>query len=320
MKIAETGGEFRLIEQLTRGFTDYHGVAAAVGDDAAVVQVGDDFVVMTTDALVEGSHFNFAWASPRQVGRKTVEVNASDVAAMGAVPEFLLTTLVVSEDTPVETLHELYAGLRERCDAHRITLLGGDTTAGPCLMISATLMGRTAKPILRSTARPGDLLCVTGHLGGQAAALACLHQGVAASEETLLRHLDPRCRLDASSKVARYATAMIDVSDGLASEVRHICQQSGTGAVVDEALLPIAPETRAAAAAVHLDPAACALTSGEEFELLFTLRPEDEAALRAHFADFTVVGAVEPPGTGAMLKKTSGDVEPLSGGYDHFGS
>jgi len=319
MKIAETGGEFRLIEQLTSGFKNHHQVPVTVGDDAAVVRSGDDFIVLTTDALVEGRHFNFAWASPLQVGRKTVEVNASDVAAMGAVPEFLLLSLIVPEDLPVETLVEVYRGIRERCDAHGITLLGGDTAAGPCLMLNAALTGRTSEPILRSTARPGDLLCVTGHLGGQAAALACLKKGLEAPEETLLRHLDPFCRLDAAPQIARFATAMIDVSDGLASEVRHICKESRVGAVVEEASLPITEATLKAADAAGLDAQACALASGEEFELLFAIAPTDEPELRERFADFTVVGVTEPAGTGAMLRKKSGEVVPLAGGWDHFG-
>ncbi|MBM4356288.1 MAG: thiamine-phosphate kinase, partial [Deltaproteobacteria bacterium] len=246
MDIRDFGGEFRLIDDIVAEFRNHHGVPLTVGDDAAVVPSGQgDFRVLTTDALVEGEHFKLGWSTPYQIGVKTLECNASDVAAMGAVPEFLLLNLVIRDGLSVEFVREIYRGIRERCDLHGITLLGGDTTKGPALMLSATLTGRTKRPVLRSGAKVGDLICVTGDVGGAAAACALMklltkdptcivgeRNLVEAQFPRLLRrHAEPHCRLDASSVLGPVANAMIDVSDGVASEVRHVCNRSGVGAL-----------------------------------------------------------------------------------------
>lgn len=318
--INELGGEFRLIERLTQGFPDFHQVPLAIGDDAAVIRCGNDFLVATTDALVEGEHFRCDWSSARQIGIKTVEVNASDVAAMGARPDFLLLNLIVREGLSVEFLEELYGGILESCQRYGITLLGGDTTRGPVLMLSATLTGRTSRPVTRGGARPGDLICVTGDVGAAAAAVALWQAGLEPGPYLRRRSCEPRARLDVSAAIAARARALIDVSDGVASEVGHLCNRSGTGARILAGELPLHPETIAAARALGVAPQRWALSGGEDYELLFALAPEDEAPLRAAAVDFSVIGNFHAPEQGRWLVQGNAHEEPLPGGFDHFGN
>jgi thiamine-monophosphate kinase len=319
MDIESFGGEFHLIDAITRAFGNPHGARLTVGDDAAVVDTGQgDYRVFTTDLLVEGEHFDRRWSTPAQIGIKTLEVNVSDVAAMGAKPEFLLLNLALPRSTPAEFVLELYRAMRERCDAHGITLLGGDTTRGPVVMISATLTGRTANPILRSGASPGDLIAVTGDVGAAAAAVASYRAGQVPLERPRLRHLEPRARIDAVDALSRFAAALVDISDGVASEVRHICERSGVGARVDAARLPIHPDTDTVARTVGLTGIECGLSGGEDFELLFALPPHREAPLRSRFADFTVIGEFLPLDEGLVVVHPDGTRAPLPAGYDHF--
>jgi len=354
MDIRDFGGEFKLIEDIVAEFRNHHGVPVTVGDDAAVVHSGEEyFRVFTTDALVEGEHFRLDWSTPYQVGVKTLECNVSDVAAMGAVPEFLLLNLVIRDGLSLELIRDVYRGIREGCDRYGITLLGGDTTRGPVLMLSATLTGRTKRPVLRSGAREGDLICVTGDVGGAAAAVRLLavaggdisdgsslmtrvmdaaDRVIFASdrvadvrvrlepcfERLVRRHAEPRCRLDASAVLGPLATAMIDVSDGVGSEVRHLCSRSGTGAVIEAAALPIAQDTKDAAQALGTSPLTFALSGGEDYELLCTLPPHALAGARASLSDLSVIGRVLPQEEGIRLLHADGREEELPGGYRHF--
>ena len=320
MRIKDLGGEHKLIETITGGFRNYHRAELTVGDDAAIVRVGAErFAVLTTDVLVEGDHFNCTWSTPNQIGRKTIEVNASDVAAMGARPQYVLLNLVLREGLDVDFATELYRGIQAGCEEHRITLLGGDTTRGAVMMVSATMSGVAANPVRRSGALAGDLIAVTGDVGASHAGYLTFRQGLRPAGHVLERHLEPRCRLDVAGAIAGVAHALIDVSDGVASEVRHIAARSVVGARVDSRLLPIHPETAAAARALRTSAATCALTGGEDFELLFTLAPEDVATLEAEGVDLTVIGEVLPPAEGLVLLGEDGEPGPLPAGYDHFG-
>ncbi len=319
MDIKSFGGEFALIAEMTRRFREHHDVALTVGDDCAVVPSGEgDLRVFTTDLLVEGEHFDRRWSAPRQIGIKALEVNVSDIAAMGASPEFLLLNLALPRDTEAAFVLELYEAIREGCDNHGITLLGGDTSRAPVLFISATLTGRTEKPVYRSGARPGDLIGVSGDVGAAAAAVVSYRVGKIPVERVRLRHLEPRARTDIAGAIATYATALVDLSDGVASEVRHICQASGVGARVDGALLPILPDTLAVAETAGYSGLECGLSGGEDFELLFAIPPESVKSLRQQTDDFTVIGKFLPTASGILLRDERGDDSLLPQGYDHF--
>ncbi len=319
MHIKDFGGEFALITEMTRRFKVHHDVALTVGDDCAAVPSGEgDLRVLTTDLLVEGEHFDRRWSTPRQIGIKALQVNISDVAAMGATPEFLLLNVALPKDIEAEFVLELYEAIRLGCDRHGITLLGGDTTRGPVLFISATLTGRTDKAVYRSGARPGDLIAVTGDVGAAAAAIVSYRSGQVPPERVRLRHLEPQARTDIAATIASFATAMVDVSDGVASEVRHICSASGVGARVESALLPILDDTRAVASAAGFSALECGLSGGEDFELLFALPPERAEDLRQLVPGFTVIGTFLPLEQGLVLTDASGNEDPLPAGYDHF--
>lgn len=318
MKIRQFGGEFKLIDDITASFRNRHNVALTVGDDAAVVEREGYFEVITTDVLVENRHFTLEHYSPTQVGMKSLEVNVSDVVAMGAEPELLLLNLVLPGDVEVEWVQEAYRAIRDGCDRHGITLVGGDTTGGPCVMLGATLTGRTEKPVFRSGAKVGDAICVTGDVGAAAAGMKMFLTGQRPEGHVLKRHLKPRCRHDLGPAISRYANSMIDVSDGVAPEVRRICEQSEVGAVVDSRKLPILPETTAAAKTAGTTGVACALSGGEDFELLFTLPPAAVRELRSEVQDFTVVGGIVDARKGIHYVDEHKHLRPMPGGWDHF--
>ncbi len=318
MKIRQFGGEFKLIDDLTASFKNRHNVALTVGDDAAVIEREGYFEVVTTDVLVENHHFTLDHHSPYQVGSKTLEVNVSDVVAMGADPELLLLNLVLPGDIDVEWVREVYRAIREGCDRYGITLIGGDTTGGPCVMLGATLTGRADKPVFRSGAKVGDAICVTGDVGAAAAGLKVFLTGQKPEGPVLQRHLEPRCRYDLGPTIASRANSMIDVSDGVAPEVRRICERSGVGAVVDARKLPILPETAAAAAKAGTTGVACALSGGEDFELLFTLPPAGVRELRQDVRDFTVIGGIVDAAKGIHYVDSNKHLRPMPSGWDHF--
>jgi thiamine-monophosphate kinase len=318
MDIKTFGGEFKLINEITKKFHNHHNVLKTIGDDAAVIKKGDEYEVITTDILVENDHFNCSWSSPYQIGRKTVEVNVSDVLAMGALPELLLLNLVLRNDLTVEFVQELYKGIQDCCDKYKITLIGGDTTHGDIMVIGATLTGRTKKPIMRSGAKTGDLICVTGEVGGSAAGFFSWRKGIKPGGYVLKRHLEPTCRYDLGPLIAKYATSMIDVSDGVASEVKHICEQSNVGALIEAKNIPIHPETNTTAEKIGLTGLACALSGGEDFELLFTIDADELEDLKKEVFDFKLIGNILEQEAGTNYIDLDNEQKPLPGGFDHF--
>jgi thiamine-monophosphate kinase len=319
--IAAIGGEFALIRRITRGLGGGPdaGVLLGVGDDCAVLPHRDgEVLLVTTDMLVEEDHFSLRWASPRQVGIKAAEANLSDIAAMGGRPRWAFLSLALTPATSAETVEGIYRGLGASFGRHGVALAGGDTTHGVVLVICVTLLGTAAEDQVRrrSDARVGDLIGVTGDLGKSWAGLE-LCRAERQAEGDVRPFLEPRCRLDAAPLLARWANALIDVSDGLASEVRHICQRSGTGAEVIRERIPLSDATRAAGRLLGKDPYVWALSGGEDFELVFTARPAAFDRLRVEGLDVTEVGRVLPAGEGLWLVQ-EGRREPLPGGYDHF--
>lgn len=291
-----------------------------IGDDCAVVRLGGDKDwVAAADMLVEGRHFEASWASPGDVGFKAVAVNVSDVAAMGGTPRFVLAS---GGGTDPETTLGCMEGIFEACEEFGAYPLGGDTTSSPALTVNVTILGElSGPPVLRSGARSGDLLAVTGELGASAAGLLALMNGDVPERRVgrlVRKHLRPEPRVLAGRTAARLgASAMIDLSDGLASDVRHVSERSGVGCSVDLGLLPIADDVREYVSAMGRDPEVLAATGGEDYELLISA-PEGVMQALAAESDVpvTVVGEVVP-GDGVVFLRGGKTVGNLSG-WDHF--
>jgi thiamine-monophosphate kinase len=284
-------GEFGLLAELAA-----RGLAEEIGDDTAVFEDG---LVVTQDALVEGVHFRFDWISWRDLGYKAAAVNLSDLAAAGAEPEGLIVSLALPAETRVERVFELYAGLNETGVAVR----GGDTTAAEEVYLSVTAIGRSARIPGRDGARPGDVLVVTGPLGGSAAGLYALEHDLTGFDDLVRMHNRPPARLDAGRILAPVAHALIDLSDGIASDALRIAERSGCLLEIEVERLPLAPRL----SEVGPEPF---WTMGEDYELLAALAPESAAALA-----FSAVGRCSA-GSGVRILING---EPLDvSGWDHF--
>jgi thiamine-monophosphate kinase len=289
-------------------------VLVPIGDDCAVFRLGDKSWVAASDMLVAGRHFK-GWAGPADVGYKAVAVNVSDVAAMGGIPRFVLVSGAAPDS---ETVLGVFEGVAEACRRFGVYPLGGDTTGAEALAVDVAILGELeAPPVLRSGARPGHLLAVTGELGASAAGLLALEKGADGFERLKELHLRPRPRVEAGLAAARIgAGAMIDLSDGLASDVRQVCEMSGTGCEVDLNRLPVAGDTRELAGTLGLDPRELAATGGEDYELLiFAEEPLIEELAGIADVPVTVVGEVG--GSEVVFRRDGEGVDNLSG-WDHF--
>jgi thiamine-monophosphate kinase len=295
-------------------------VVVGVGDDAAVVAPGSGELVLTTDALVEGSHFSRSTASARDIGYKAVAVNLSDIAAMGASPRYALCALTLSDAVEAAWVMELFGGMREACDEHALSLVGGNVARGSEVTVAVAVTGEVApgRAITRAGARAGDRLVVTGTLGGAAAGLRLSTGRTPPTDEeraAIMRHVRPTARVGEAGVLARFgATAMIDVSDGLALDLSRLCASSGVGAQVWLAAVPIGP-------AASLDEA---IGGGEDYELLATLPDEAAvAAARGELAESFGVPLIEIGSIreqlGMVAVDATGDEAPLApAGWDHF--
>jgi thiamine-monophosphate kinase len=314
--IKDFGGEFALIDLINRKPKDKR-IIVGIGDDTAVLEYDrKHFMLWTVDMQVEGDHFNANWSTPRQIGRKAMEVNVSDIAAMGGFPKYALVSISLPQETQIEFVHELYKGMREACRAHGFEIVGGNTTHGVNMVIDVSLIGFVEKNRLRlrSNAKVNDLICVTGDLGKSTAGLEALKAGLKGLN--VRSHLEPRCRLKEAREISKYANAMIDVSDGLASEVNHICQTSNTGAVVFKDAIPLSRNTRLLASRLNKDPYHFALHGGEDYELVFTI-PESKLDRIRLKCQVSVVGRILDRKKGIFMEDNNERV-PLRGGYDHF--
>ena len=322
MKIKEIGGEFALIERLCRGISQKN-VVVGIGDDCAVLDFDEQYyLLVTTDMLVEKDHFRLEWYTPYQIGKKAMEANVSDIAAMGGFPETSFIAVSLTDNIEVEFMDELYNGMKKVCDRFDFVIAGGDTTHGSVLTLAITMIGKVEKVklCLRSHARVGDLICVSGDLGKSWAGLELLLNEIKPNnpllKKALLEHLEPTCRMDIARDLAPHVNAMIDVSDGLASEVNHICERSGTGAVVYKERIPLSASTKEVAKVLGKDPYHWALNGGEDFELLFTV-PEKGLDKIKHLSP-VVVGKIKEKEEGTYLLDEKGKKMRLKGGYDHF--
>lgn len=331
-------GEFGLIEHLTRNNETRNATTLlSVGDDAAVVDHFGKQTVITTDLLVEGVHFDLTYTPLKHLGYKSVVVNLSDIYAMNANPTQVLISLGISNRFSVEALEEFYEGIYAACQEYNVDLVGGDTTSSQKgMIISVTALGEVApdKYVKRSTAQKGDLLCVSGDLGGAYVGLLFLERekkiylenpqiqpDLEGETYVIGRLLKPEARKDIIAFFEDRGitpTSMMDISDGLSSEVLHICKQSQLGCILYEEKLPVAQETRLAAYKFEIDPTACALSGGEDYELVFTISQSDYDKIKDIDA-ISIVGYMTEPEKGAHIITKGGTQHPLTAqGWNHL--
>ena len=323
-------GEFGLIDRLTKNFEFQNASSVlGVGDDAAIVDPLGKQIVVTTDLLLEGVHFDLTYTPLKHLGYKSIIVNLSDIYAMGATPTQVTLSVGISNRFSVEALDEFYEGVYAACEKYGVDLIGGDTSSSQKgFVISVTAIGEILadKFIQRSTAQKGDLLCVSGDLGAAYLGLLFLERekkvyleapkvqpNLEGESYVVGKLLKPEARKDIieffeNQKIT--PTAMIDISDGLSSEILHICKQSNLGCVLYEEKIPIKEETKNAAFKFELDPTACALSGGEDYELLFTIAQSDYEKLTLS-QEISVVGYMTEPELGANLITKGGNKHPL---------
>jgi thiamine-monophosphate kinase len=333
-----TLGEFGLIEHLTKNIELQNASSIlGVGDDAAVIDHFGKQTVVTTDLLIEGVHFDLMYTPLKHLGYKSVIVNLSDIYAMNATPTQIVISIAISSRFSVEAVDELYEGIYAACEKYGVDLVGGDTTSSQKgLIISITAIGEVTpdKFVKRSTAQKGDLVCVSGDLGGAYVGLLFLERekkiflespGVQPDLEgeayVVGRLLKPEARKDIIEffeKEIITPTSMMDISDGLSSELLHICKQSQLGCVLYEDKLPIADATRQAAFKFELDPTACALSGGEDYELLFTIPQADYDKLVLN-EQISVVGYMTEAEQGAHILTKGGSKHAITAqGWNHL--
>ena len=334
-----TLGEFGLIRCLTQDIELKNPeTIKGVGDDCAVLNFGNEErdVLVTTDLLMEGVHFDLTYMPLKHLGYKAAQVNFSDIYAMGGMPKQITVSLALGRRFTVEDMDEFYAGLRLACDAHGVDIIGGDTTSSRTgLAISITCIGEVekGKAILRSGARPTDLICVTGDLGAAYMGLQLLERenavyyqqleearekdanatidfqpDFAGREYLLERQMRPEARRDIILKLREMSiqpTSMMDVSDGLSSELLHICHESGVGCRVFEERIPLDYQTAVMAEELNMNVTTCALNGGEDYELLFTVPIADHEKIE-QMEGVRLIGHITEPSLGSMLVTRDG--------------
>lgn len=333
-----TLGEFGLIDHLTEGIENINAsTIVGVGDDCAVLRYPSSDVLVTTDLLLEGIHFDLTYVPLKHLGYKAVMVNLSDICAMNGTPRQIIVSLGISKRFSVEDMEELYAGMRLACEAAHVDIVGGDTTSSLTgLTISITAIGEVAhgEAVLRSGAKPTDLICASGDLGAAYMGLQLLEREKAVLQDTtadmqpdfggreylLERQLKPEARLDIVSALAEkgiHPTAMMDISDGLSSELLHICKQSHVGCRLYEEHIPLDYQTAAAAEEFNLNVSTCALNGGEDYELLFTVSLAEYDKV-SQLPGVRLIGHITADNLGAMLVTRDGqEITLRAQGFQH---
>ena len=334
-------GEFGLIKHLTEDIKPKNNTTRyGIGDDAAVLDFKGYQTLVTSDILLEGIHFNLEYVPLKHLGYKAAVVNFSDICAMNGKPTQIIVSLGISKRFSVEDLEELYAGLRLACDLYGVDLVGGDTTSSMTgLTISITCLGQAKKEdiVYRNGAKVNDLICCTGNLGAAYMGLQLLEreravgetdpektqEAFAGKEYILERQLKPEARKDiveALKKAGIKPTAMMDISDGLSSELLHICTQSGVGCSVYADKLPIDYQSAAMAEELNMDIVTCALNGGEDYELLFTIDQKDYEKI-IPVEDVNIIGYIQKPELGCNLVGRNGEEIALKAqGFNAFPS
>ena len=331
-------GEFGLIKHLTDSFKIKHESSVkGVGDDAAVLNFEGKEVLISTDLLLEGIHFDLSYVPLMHLGYKAVQVNLSDIYAMNGIATQITVSLGLSSKFPLEAIEEIYKGIALACNKFNIDLIGGDTSSSKQgLVISVTSIGYANKEEVtyRNGAEEGDLLCVSGDLGGAYVGLQILERekqvflenpqiqpDLEGKDYVIERQLKPEGRrdiVDLLSQIKVKPTSMIDVSDGLASEILHLTTQSEKGCTIYEDKLPIDPVTYETARELGLDPTVCALNGGEDYELLFTIKQADYDKLK-NDVDVTIIGHITDKNSGVKMISKSNVVHELKAqGWNAF--
>ncbi len=331
-------GEFGLIKHLTESFKIKHlSSVKGVGDDAAVLNFDGKEILISTDLLLEGIHFDLSYVPLMHLGYKAVQVNLSDIYAMNGIATQITVSLGLSSKFPLEAIEEIYKGIELACNKFNIDLIGGDTSASKQgLVISVTSIGYANKDEVtyRNGAEEGDLLCVSGDLGGAYVGLQILERekqvylenpqiqpDLEGKDYVIERQLKPEGRrdiVDLLSQIKVKPTSMIDISDGLASEILHLTTQSEKGCTIYEDKLPIDPVTYETARELGLDPTVCALNGGEDYELLFTIKQSDYDKLK-NDVDVTIIGHITDKNSGVKMISKSNVVHELKAqGWNAF--
>ena len=331
-------GEFGLIRHLTEAFTiEQPSTLKGIGDDAAVLDFGNKATLVSTDLLVEGVHFDLAYMPLKHLGYKCAAVNFSDIVAMNGTPRQLFVGISVSNRFPVEALDEIYEGIRLACKRYHVDLAGGDTTSSVHgLFLSLTVTGDANKEdvVYRNTAKENDLICVSGDLGAAYMGLMLLERekkvfeadpsmqpDLAGFDYILERQLKPEPRTDIIEllkTVGVKPTAMIDISDGLASEVLHLCEDSGLGCRIYEDKIPLDAMTVAAAEEFNIQPVTAAMNGGEDYELLFTISMHDFEKVK-DLEGISIIGHMTEPNAGVFLASNNGPLIKIEAlGWNHM--
>ncbi len=331
-------GEFGLIDRIKGHLPPLHDeTLMGVGDDAAVIRNVADTTLFSADMLVEGLHFDLAYHPLPHLGYKAAMVNFSDICAMNALPAQITVSLAISNRFSVEAVDALYKGFYQACVENDVDLVGGDITSSTSgLVISIAVLGQADQDsvVYRSGARVGDMLCVTGDLGASYLGLQILERekriflehpemqpDLEGQDYLIGRQLKPTARMDMIKifKKAEFKpTSMIDISDGLASEVIHIGQSSEVGVIVEEGMVPIHNDAKLKAIEFGLDPITCALSGGEDYELLFTASPKDLDKVKM-LPDVAIIGDIVPASEGYKLHTTGGNIHTITAqGWNHF--
>lgn len=332
-------GEFGLIEKLSKNIlTQNPETILGIGDDAAILENKAELqTLVSSDMLVEGVHFDMVYTPLKHLGYKAITVNLSDIAAMNGTPKQVLVSIAVSSKFTVEAIEELYKGMISACKKYKIDLIGGDTTASPAgLMLSITVLGeaKADEIVRRSGAKENDLICVSGDLGAAFVGLNILEREKQVFRENpdiqpdlgtnaypIKRQLKPEARTDMKKLFEALKikpTSMIDISDGLASEIFHICKNSNVGCKLYEEKFPIDPTVYQLARDFNYDPSVCVLNGGEDYELLFTIQQKDYEAVKNH-PDITVIGHICDKSEGkALITNSNNQYDLKAQGWNAF--
>lgn len=329
-------GEFGLIDIISRSVKLHHPeTLKGIGDDAAVIRNSDEVTLITTDMLAEGIHFDLSYTPLKHLGYKAITCNLSDIYAMNGTPKQVVVSIAVSNRFSLEAVEELYAGINLACHHYKVDLAGGDTTSSVSgLIISVTAIGTapSEQVVYRNTASLNDLICVSGDLGAAFLGLQLLSREKKIFQENpsiqpdlsgydylLERQLKPEARKDIIEHLKQAGikpTAMIDISDGLASELFHICTQSGMGCRIHENRIPVDVKTAELAEEFNIHPVTCAMNGGEDYELLFTIAPADLEKIKA-LKDVSVIGHITGKEEGLKMVDPSGnEIELKAQGWD----
>lgn len=331
-------GEFGLINRLKEKVVIRNPeTQTGIGDDAAVIENGNELTLVSTDILAEGVHFDLTYTPLRHLGYKAVAVNVSDIAAMNGIPKQIVVGIALSNRFSLEAIEELYEGINQACEDYKVDLAGGDTTSSRSgLIISVTVLGEAKKEEVayRSGAQVNDLICVTGDLGGAYIGLQLLEREkqvfkqdpdmqpqLSDKEYVVRRQLKPEARMDVTYDLKELKikpSSMIDISDGLASELLHICKASNVGARIYEDKLPVDSMTFDTVREFNLDPTTVALNGGEDYELLFTVNQSAFDKIKNH-PDITIIGHITDYSDGVQLITGGGNILPITAqGWVHF--